>query len=286
MERIVVIGAGSIGSGIAQLALQHGATVALYDADAGKLQRGRDRVAQGLALLIERGRLAADARDGTLGRLSTGSDLQALPGLADAELVIESAPEHMALKREIFAALDELTGAGAILVTTTAALSVTAIAAATTRPERVAGMHFFNPVHAMKLVEIVPGLRTGADTLSQVTEQARNWGKTPLQVKNRPGFIVNRVGRPVSDEAIRILDEGVASAETVDALIKAMGFRVGPFALMDTIGLDVIFALGEAMYAATYGEPRFRPHPLLGEMVDAGLLGRKTGRGFYEYEAE
>lgn len=286
MERIAVIGAGSIGAGIARMALQHGATVALYDADMGKLQRGRERVAQGLALLIDRGRLAAEARDEALGRLATANDLRSLPGLVEAELVVEAVPEQMALKREIIATLDTLIGDEAILATTTAALSITAIAAAAASPARVIGMHFFNPVHATKLVEIVPGLRTGAEIISRSMEQARAWGKTPLQVKNRPGFIVNRVARPFTDEAIRILDEGVAPVETVDAVITAMGFRQGPFALMDTVGLNVTLAISEAMYAASYDEPRYRPHPLHAEMVDACLLGRATGRGFYDYAAD
>lgn len=282
MRSLGIVGAGTMGSGIAQVALQYGLQATVFDLEPRAASAAQARIAAGLQGAVDRGKLTAEARTEALTRLRIAERLE---DLAEADLIVEAVIENLEAKRAVFKALDAAAGPATILATNTSSISITAIAAATARPERVVGMHFFNPVPAMRLVEVVPGIRSAPEAVQRVTDLASALGKTPIAGRNRPGFVVNRVTVPFYGEPLRLLEEGAASIETIDALIKGMGFRMGPFELMDLVGLDVAHAVSEAMYQATYGEPRFRPHPLLAEMVDAGLLGRKSGRGFYEHSA-
>ncbi|MCS6962543.1 MAG: 3-hydroxyacyl-CoA dehydrogenase NAD-binding domain-containing protein [Thermoflexus sp.] len=280
MERVGIVGAGTMGRGIAYVAITHGAQVTLYDVAPGALESAAAQIEAWLREAMGKGRLdeaeAQRARERL--RLST-----ALEDFAQAEVIIEAAPEDLALKQEIFRQLDRACPPDAILASNTSSLSITALGAVTRRPERVGGMHFFNPAPVMRLVEIVRGLATSEETLRALSDLARRWGKTPVLVKDTPGFIVNRVARPFYLEALRLVGESVADPSTVDRLVRALGFRMGPFELMDLIGLDVNLAVSESLYRAFFEEPRFRPHPLQRQMVQAGRLGRKTGRGWYEY---
>ncbi|MCS7350535.1 MAG: 3-hydroxyacyl-CoA dehydrogenase NAD-binding domain-containing protein [Anaerolineae bacterium] len=280
MERVGIVGAGTMGRGIAYVAITHGAQVTLYDVAPGALESAAAQIEAWLREAMGKGRLdeaeAQRARERL--RLST-----ALEDFAQAEVIIEAAPEDLALKQEIFRQLDRACPPDAILASNTSSLSITALGAVTRRPERVGGMHFFNPAPVMRLVEIVRGLATSEETLRALSDLARRWGKTPVLVKDTPGFIVNRVARPFYLEALRLVGESVADPPTVDRLVRALGFRMGPFELMDLIGLDVNLAVSESLYRAFFEEPRFRPHPLQRQMVQAGRLGRKTGRGWYEY---
>ncbi len=277
---LAVVGAGTMGAGIAQVAVARGLTVTLYDAFPEAVERGAGRVRAGLERSVERGRLTAQERDAALARLSTTATLD---DLAPAPFVIEAALEDLALKRAIFARLDELCAPDAILATNTSSLSVTKVAAAVARPARVAGMHFFNPVPVMALVEVVAGQLTSEATVERVTALAARLGKRPARAKDTPGFIVNRVARPFYGEPLRILAEGVDVA-TIDRIMRTgAAFKIGPFELMDLIGIDINFAVTKSIFDAFFGEPRYRPHPIQERMVDAGTLGRKTGRGFYTY---
>jgi 3-hydroxybutyryl-CoA dehydrogenase len=275
-----VVGAGTMGSGIAQAVLAAGLALRLYDVREEFVQRGLERVRSGLARSVERGRLTAEQVEAALEGVRAGEDLSAL---ADSELVIEAAPEDLETKRELFGRLGALLP-DAVLASNTSSLSITSIAGAAPRPERVVGMHFFNPVHAMALVEVVEGEHTSPETLERTEALARALGKTPVRVQDTPGFIVNRVNRAFYGEALRLLGEGAGDVDRIDAAVReAGGFRMGPFELMDLIGIDVNYAVTRSVYDAYFGEPRFRPHPIQRRMVEAGKLGRKTGRGFYEH---
>ncbi|HLO03411.1 MAG TPA: 3-hydroxyacyl-CoA dehydrogenase NAD-binding domain-containing protein [Symbiobacteriaceae bacterium] len=279
-----VVGAGTMGAGIAQIALQAGLPVYLYDLAEGALQTAQVRIEGGLARLVAKGRLTPADRTAALARLTLTSDLRAL---AAADLIIEAAPEQLQLKRDLFKQLDEFCPPGTILATNTSALPVTELAAATGRPDRFVGLHFFNPVPLMALVEVVQGARTSAETMALAEEFARRIGKSPVRAKDTPGFIVNRVARPFPGEALRLVGEGVATPVQVDRIARlAAGFRMGPFELMDLVGMDVNYAVNRSVWEQFFGEPRFRPHPLQAQMVQAGLLGRKTGRGWYRYEGD
>ncbi len=278
---IGVIGAGTMGAGIAQVGVVAGFRVLLYDPIEAALARGRSRISQGVNRAVERGHLQADAAEEALGRLVV---VTRLTEMADARFIIEAAPEDLTLKQRLFTELDGIADPGAVLATNTSSLSITAIAGATTRPKRVIGMHFFNPVPAMSLVEVVAGQRTDPGAVDETMALARRMGKTPVRAKDTPGFVVNRVARPFYLEALRILGEGRVAHDGIDRIIKGAGrFRMGPFELMDLIGIDVNFAVSRSVYEAFFHEPRFRPHPIQQRMVESGLLGRKTGRGFYEY---
>ena len=209
-----------------------------------------------------------------------------LGDMARAALVIEAVPEDLALKRDIFHSLDRICDPEALLCSNTSSLSITALAGATKRPDQVAGLHFFNPAPMMTLVEVVQGDRTSDATIGYLVDLARRWGKTPIVTRDTPGFIVNRIARPFYGEALRLLDHQIADAATIDRVVKAAGFKMGPFELLDLIGLDVNLAVTKSIYDAYFHEPRFKPHPLQQRMVDAGLLGRKSQRGFYEYPTE
>ncbi len=279
--RVGVIGAGTMGAGIAQVAAASGCAVSLYDVSAELAERGGARIAESWERQVARGRLTAEERDAAQGRLTVVANLAAL---ADATLVIEAAPEDLALKRELFAALEGACAPTALLATNTSSLSITAIARGLAGAERIVGLHFFNPAPAQELVEVIGGARTAPETIVRAEAFARQLGKTPVRALDTPGFIVNRVARPFGGEALRLVAEGVATPAEIDRIVRAAGVPMGPCELADLVGLDVSLAVTQALYDQTYGEPRFRPQPLQARMVAAGTLGRKSGQGFYRYE--
>jgi 3-hydroxybutyryl-CoA dehydrogenase len=281
--RVAVIGAGAMGAGIAQVAAQAGHDVYLYDAAAGAAERGVANILAGLDKLVERGKIAAEERAAIAGRLTVASEIA---DLKDAKLVVEAIVERLDIKRQVFSALEDVVSEDAILATNTSSLSVTAIAAGLKHPQRVAGLHFFNPAPVMKLVEIIAGLASDRAVLDMLYATAKDWGKAPVHATSTPGFIVNRVARPFYAEGLRLLEERAADAATIDAVMReAGGFRMGPFELMDLIGHDVNSAVTRSVFDAYFGDPRFRPSLTQQELVAAGWLGRKSGRGFYDYSA-
>jgi 3-hydroxybutyryl-CoA dehydrogenase len=284
---IGIVGAGVMGAGIAQVALENGWEVVLHDVDAEAIERASARVRDGLARRAAKLELDADSIDDWVdGRLAGLRHAHTLDGLAtEASLVIEAALEDLGLKQSIFRALDAEAPADTILATNTSALSITAVAtAAGQHPERVLGLHFFNPVPLMSLVEVVPGSTTEPRIAERATAIVRSWGKTPVRSADRPGFIVNRVHRPFTIEALRILEADSASVEGIDSAMRSAGFPMGPFELMDLAGLDVNLAAARGVWQGL-GEPeRLRPSRIQEALVDTGHLGRKAGRGFYRYE--
>ena len=281
IARIGVVGAGTMGAGIAQIACLGGLETLLHDPVPDALGVGIARVEEGLAKGAARGRWSDADAEAAKGQLRASGSLQ---NLGPAELVIEAAPEELGLKRQLMSELAEICGPDAILATNTSSLPVTAIAAAVPRPERVCGMHFFNPPALMELVEIVAGDETSEPTLAAATEVARRMGRTPIRTADGPGFLANRLFRPFSLEALRMLGEGIASHEEIDRIYRlGGGFRMGPFELMDQIGLDVGFEVARSFWEQSFHEPRWQPHPIQARMVEAGRHGRKTGRGYYSY---
>ncbi|CAG0943825.1 3-hydroxybutyryl-CoA dehydrogenase [Anaerolineae bacterium] len=283
MDIIGILGAGTMGAGIAQVAASHGHNVVLYDVQAPLAQRGLDRIMQSLERAVQKQKIDRAAQEATLAHLWTTTDLA---DMSATTIVIEAVPEDLALKRDLFRALDHLCCDETILCSNTSSLSIAALGGATQRADRVAGLHFFNPAPVMPLIEVVRGDLTSDGTISRLIDLARRWGKTPVLVKDTPGFIVNRVARPFYGEALRLLDQGVADVETIDRIARAAGFKMGPFELLDLIGLDVNLAVTQSIYQAYFHESRFRPVTGQQRRVDANRLGRKTGRGFYDYPAE
>lgn len=280
IERVAVIGAGTMGNGIAHVCALGELAVSLVDADAGALERGLVTIERNLERQRDKGRITDGERRRALARIEAERSLDAA---AAADLAIEAVPEQAALKREVFAALDRVAPPEAILASNTSSISITAIAAATNRPERVIGMHFMNPVPVMKLVEIIRGLRTGDAATAAVMELARALGKTPVEVRDSPGFVSNRVLMPMINEAACALMEGVADAAGIDTVMKlGMNHPMGPLALADLIGLDTCLSILEVLHREL-GDDRYRPCPLLRQYVAAGWLGRKSGRGFHRY---
>ena len=281
-ERIGVLGAGTMGAGIAQVAAQAGFATLLYDISQEFIDTGLGRIRSFLQGTRERGKITAEQEKQILDRLSSTTKLEAFE---ESSLIIEAIPEKLELKRDVFKQLDSICSPATLLATNTSSFSVTAIAANTQRPERVLGLHFFNPPPLMALVEVVQGDRTGAEAIDKATNLMRQMGKTPARAKDTPGFIVNRIARPFYNEALRILGDGNATVESVDRIMRAAGnFRMGPFELMDLIGHDINFAATESLYRSFFEDPRFRPSPIQHRMVMGGNLGRKTGRGFYVYD--
>jgi 3-hydroxybutyryl-CoA dehydrogenase len=279
-----VVGAGTMGAGIAQLALQAGHEVVLHDVDEAAIARGRERIAGGLRRLAEKGRLTGADVDEVMERLRDGHGLGAVA--AEADLVVEAALEDLGLKREIFRALDSGARPEVPLATNTSALSVSAIAEVVERPERVLGLHFFNPAAVMRLVEVIAGERTATRIIEAGVAFAEELGKTPVVCRDAPGFIVNRVNRPFTLEALRLLESGEAGIEQIDQAIESAGYPMGPFRLMDLVGIDVNYAVACALFEAFAQAERFRPSPIQERLVAAGELGRKTGQGFYRYEID
>jgi 3-hydroxybutyryl-CoA dehydrogenase len=280
---LAVIGAGTMGAGIAQVALEGGWRVALWDAVPGATDRARDRIRQGLQRRAAKAG-QADPAASVEKQLLWLTIAPALPGaVAGAQLVIEAALEEIELKRRLFADLDEAADPEAILATNTSALSVSDIAERVGRPERVVGLHFFNPAPVLPLVEVVAGRRSAGWALERAAGIVEGWGKTAIRVADSPGFIVNRVNRPFTLEPLRLLRAGAGTIETIDGALSDAGFPMGPFALMDLIGIDVNLAAARGLFEAFGRPPRFRPSPIQEELVAAGRLGRKTGEGFYRY---
>ena len=280
VSRVAVCGAGAMGSGIALIAAQSGATVRLFDLSADALASARTRTGKALDGLVAKGRLGAADAVAILGRIICTEDLATL---ADSELVIEAIVENAEIKAELFMRLEAIVGPEAVLASNTSSLPIASLAKPLTHPERFVGMHFFNPPGAMKLVEIVSGPVTRAAATETVTSAAKAWGKVAVPVADVPGFIVNRVARPFYAEAFTALQEQAASAGVIDAAFRAAGFRMGPLELTDFIGQDVNFTVARSVHDAYFGRTRFVPQRTQAALVDAGWYGRKTGRGIYDY---
>jgi len=279
-----VLGAGTMGAGIAQIAATHGHPTTLFDIDRAALDGAKAKLAKIMNRLVEKGRLDRAEADGIQGRIRYADDLAACK---DCGLAIEAIVENLEIKQKVFRELESLVAADCVLATNTSSLSVTSIAAACERPERVLGAHFFNPAPLMPLVEIVPGLATAEGATARTRTLIDAWGKTTVLAKDTPGFIVNRVARPFYGESIRLVEEGVADPATIDWALKTHGgFRMGPFELMDLIGNDVNLKVTETVYAAFFYDPRYRPSFTQQRLVEAKRLGRKSGRGYYEYGDE
>ena len=280
IERVAVIGSGTMGNGIAHVCALSGLRVALVDTDAAALSRGVGAIGRNLDRQLSKGTITAAARTAALDRIGAATSLD---GASSAGLVIEAVPEIAELKYEIFGELDRVALRDAILASNTSSISITAIGAHTARPEKVIGMHFMNPVPVMKLVEVIRGLRTDDATTRTVMELSRALDKTPVEVRDFPGFVSNRVLAPMINEAVFVLMEGVAEAEAIDTVMTlGMNHPIGPLALADLIGLDTCLHILTVLHREL-GDDRYRPCPLLRQYVAAGWLGRKTGRGFYRY---
>ena len=281
-EKIGVLGAGTMGAGIAQVSVQAGFETLLYDIAQEFIDKGMERICGFLQGSREKGKLTAESEKEILGRLRSTTSLEIF---SECALIIEAVPEKLELKRDVFKQMDSICSLETLIATNTSSFSVTAIAASTRHPERVLGLHFFNPPPLMALVEVVQGDRTSDAAIEKAAQLMRQMGKTPARAKDTPGFIVNRIARPFYNEALRILGDGGASVESIDRVMKEAGhFRMGPFELMDLIGNDINFAATESLYHSFFQDPRFRPSPIQHRMVMGGNLGRKTGRGFYVYE--
>jgi 3-hydroxybutyryl-CoA dehydrogenase len=278
-DTIAVIGAGTMGAGIAQVAAVAGHPVLLHDVRAGAAEKAIAQIGQALAGLVDKGRLAAADRDATLARLQA---VDALAALSTASLVVEVIVEDLGAKQSLLRDLEALVAPDTVLASNTSSISITAIANGLKHPGRVVGMHFFNPVPLMKLVEVVSGAETQPAVAQRVVELAKRWGKTPVHATSTPGFIVNRIARPYYAEALALLQEQAATPATLDALARSAGFRMGPCELMDLIGHDINYAVTQSVFQANFGDRRYVPSLVQKALVEGGRLGRKSGRGFYE----
>lgn len=280
IQNVMVIGAGQMGSGIAQVCAQAGFNVKLNDMKQEAYERGIANITKNLSRNVEKGRMTEDEKSAVLGRITSSLDLK---DAHDVDIIIEAAVENMEIKHSIFKMLDEVAPEHAILATNTSSLPITEIAAATNRPERVIGMHFMNPVPVMKLVEIIRGLATTDEVYKTIEEMTLKLSKTPVECNDFPGFVSNRILMPMINEAVFTLQEGVATKEAIDNIMKmGMNHPMGPLELADFIGLDTCLYIMEVLHEG-FGDSKYRPSPLLRQYVKAGWLGKKTGRGFYEY---
>jgi 3-hydroxybutyryl-CoA dehydrogenase len=282
IKTIGIVGAGTMGGGIAQVAALSGFEVILHDVSADVLKSAMERIKLDFRQSVDKGRLSATEATEALSAIHPRRNFG---DMGNADFIIEAAFEDLNVKKEIFKKVDTIVAPDVILATNTSSLSITAIASLTKTPESVVGMHFFNPPVLMKLVEVVRGKQTSDVTAKTTYDLAVKMDKVPVLCKDTPGFIVNRVARPFYGEALRLLGEGVATVEEIDRIMKLEGgFKMGPFELMDLIGIDVNYAVTKSVYEQFFHEPRFRPHPIQRQMVEAGTLGRKTKKGFYTYK--
>jgi 3-hydroxybutyryl-CoA dehydrogenase len=279
-EIIGVIGAGTMGNGIAQTAAASGFDVIMCDIEQDYVDKGFQNIGKSLDRFVKKETMTEEQKTEVLGRIKTTTNIE---DLEDCTLIVEAATENFEIKKQLFQKLDEITSEECILASNTSSISITKIAAVTSRPDKVIGMHFMNPVPLMKLVEVIRGIATSDETYARVKEMSETMGKTPLDCQDFPGFVANRILLPMINEAIFALYEGVATRESIDGIMKlGMNHPMGPLTLADFIGLDVCLAILRVMHEGL-GDPKYRPCPLLVKMVDAGWLGRKSGKGFYEY---
>jgi 3-hydroxybutyryl-CoA dehydrogenase len=280
--KVGIIGTGAMGSGIAQVALVAGEHVCLFDQNQQSVAKAVENIDAQLSKLVDKGKLSQENKQAALNHLSTTDSMN---GLSDCDWVIEAIVENLEVKQSVFAELDALLP-HSILASNTSSISITAIAKACKNPSRVFGIHFFNPAPIMPLVEIIPALQSNSELIADVVETIDRWHKVPVVTKDLPGFIVNRLARPYYSEALRIHDEGLATFSEIDEAMKGIGFKMGPFELMDLIGNDVNYAVTESVFAANYFDPKYKPSTTQLRYVQAGWYGRKTGRGYYDYVIE
>jgi 3-hydroxybutyryl-CoA dehydrogenase len=280
IETVGIVGAGTMGQGIAQLCASHGFNVLLYDINDKIISDGIEKIERGFAKAVEKGKLTEQEKQYSIQRIAARKNLSSM----QADLIIEAAVENLEVKKSIFKELELANGVNTILATNTSSIPVTQIAAALRSPDRFAGLHFFNPAPVMKLVEIISGVATSTETMNTLKEFAKNVKKVAVEAKDSPGFIVNRVARHYYVESLKILEENAADMKTIDALMKSSGFKMGPFELMDLIGVDTNFSVTTSIFEAFYHDAKFRPSRIQQQKVDAGHHGRKSGKGFYDYQ--
>lgn len=280
IQTIAIVGAGTMGAGIAQVCVQAGYKTILWDAYPESLTRAKTGLQKSFGQLVEKGKITAQQAEQWFGGIHFATSFDALK----ADIIVEAIVEKLEVKRDLFHKLEEINDNDSILATNTSSIPVTQIARGLKHPERVAGLHFFNPAQIMKLVEVISGAETSAEVCNTLMELSKKLGKVPVMAKDSPGFIVNRVARHYYVEALKILEEQAAELETIDALCESAGFKMGPFRLMDLIGVDTNFSVTSSMYEQFFYDPKFRPSRIQKQKVDAGHHGRKTGKGFYTYE--